>query len=118
MKNQEQVLLAVLLLALTSMSACAGGLNNTEEFFEEDGEECPEGMMRDESGACVPSDTEQFAGNNPDSQMSSSELEEEDNLMPPNEEFVQNSGMESNSGMQPAGETSVEGFTGGMYAGF
>ena len=62
MKNQQQVLLALLLLALTSMSAVAGGMNVAEPFFEEqpeddeEMEEMPEMPEMDEQFAAAPGD--------------------------------------------------------------
>ena len=61
MKNQQQVLLALLLLALTSMSAVAGGMNVAEPFFDEhpeDEEEMPEMPV---DGEEVPVGEEEFA---------------------------------------------------------
>jgi len=104
MKNQQQVLLALLLLALTSMSAVAGGMNVAEPFFDEhpeDDEEMPE----------MPEMPEEFAAA-PGQQVVATPVEEE-----PKEDFVQNTlpGADeiSNGAANP-----VEGFTGGMYAGF
>ena len=112
MKNQQQVLLALLLLALTSMSAVAGGMNVAEPFFDEhpeDDEEMPE----------MPEMPEEFAAA-PGQQVVATPVEEE-----PKEDFVQNTLLSSEMpNGNAADETSnvaanpVEGFTGGMYAGF
>ena len=110
MKNQQQVLLALLLLALTSMSAVAGGMNVAEPFFDENPEEDDEEM---------PEMDEQFAAA-PGDQVVTAPVDKE-----PKEEFVQNAlpGAEMpNANVNVNAETSnvnaVEGFTGGMYAGF
>lgn len=118
MKNQQQVLLALLLLALTSMSAVAGGMNVAEPFFDEhpeDDEEMPEMPV---DGEEVPVGEEEFAAA-PGQQVVVTSTDEE-----PKEEFVQNAlpGADQmpnvNAEMSNANATPVEGFTGGMYAGF
>ena len=121
MKNQEQVLLALLLLALTSMAAVAGGMNTTEPFFEEheEEEEVPvDGEMPMEGD--MPVVDEGFAGNSPGAQMVSTDLEDVEKAEA--EGFVQHAMPEMNANANampelPAAEA-VEGFTGGMYAGF
>ena len=118
MKNQQQVLLALLLLALTSMSAVAGGMNVAEPFFDEhpeDDEEMPEMPV---DGEEVPVD--QFTAG-PDNQVVATSVDK-------NEDFVQNAVLTPggdeipNANVSANAETSnanpVEGFTGGMYAGF
>jgi len=111
MKNQEQVLLALLLLALTSMAAVAGGMNVAEPFFEEDPEE--EEVPVDGEIPEMP-EGESFVGNSPGAQMVSTDLEDVEKAEAESEGFVQH-----NNAMPelPAAEA-VEGFTGGMYAGF
>ena len=121
MKNQEQVLLALLLLALTSMAAVAGGMNTREPFFEEhedEEEEVPvDGEMPMEGD--MPVVDEGFAGNSPGAQMVSTDLEDVEKAEAETEGFVQNAMPQMNNAMPelPAAEA-VEGFTGGMYAGF
>lgn len=105
MKNQQQVLLALLLLALTSMSAVAGGMNVAEPFFDEhpeDDEEMPEMPEMPEEFAAAPGD-----------QVVATPVEEE-----PKEGFVQNSVLPATDEMPNGAANPVEGFTGGMYAGF
>jgi len=125
MKNQQQLLLALLLLALTSMAAVAGGMNTREPFLEEhDDEEVPvdgempmngEMPMDDE----MPMDgdmsvvDEGFAGNAPGAQIVSTDLEDVKKAVPMNGEMPGNNVMPE----LPAADA-VEGFTGSMYAGF
>jgi len=119
MKNQQQVLLALLLLALTSMSAVAGGMNVAEPFFDEH----PENEEEIEE---VPVDGEMPVGGedfsaSPDNQVVATSVDK-------NEDFVQNAVLTPggdeipNANVSANAETSnanpVEGFTGGMYAGF
>lgn len=117
MKNQQQVLLALLLLALTSMSAVAGGMNVAEPFFDEhpeDEEEMPEMPV---DGEEVPVD--QFTAG-PDNQVVATSVDEEP------EKFVQNAlpgadqvpNVNVNVNAETSNVNAVEGFTGGMYAGF
>ena len=122
MKNQEQVLLALLLLALTSMAAVAGGMNTREPFFEEhEDEDVPaDGEMPMEGD--MPVVDEGFAGNSPGAQMVSTDLEDVEKAEA--EGFVQNAMPEMNANANdnampelPAADA-VEGFTGSMYAGF
>ena len=107
MKNQQQVLLALLLLALTSMSAVAGGMNVAEPFFDEHPED-------DEEMEEMPEMDEQFAAA-PGEQVVATPIDEE-----PKEEFVQNTLLSSEmpNVNADAEMPNVEGFTGGMYAGF
>ena len=117
MKNQEQVLLALLLLALTSMAAVAGGMNVAEPFFEEHPEE--EEVPVDGEIPEMP-EGESFVGNSPGAQMVSTDLEDVEKAEAEAEKFVQHNAMpQMNNAMPelPAAED-VEGFTGGMYAGF
>ena len=109
MKNQQQVLLALLLLALTSMSAVAGGMNVAEPFFDEHPED-EEEMPVD--GEEVPVGEEEFAAA-PGQQVVTAPVDEEPKEKP-NEGFVQNTVLPGADEMPNA----VEGFTGGMYAGF
>lgn len=113
MKNQEQVLLALLLLALTSMAAVAGGMNVAEPFFEENPEE--EEVPVDGEMPKMPEmpEGESFVGNSPGAQMVSTDLEDVEKAEAEAEKFVQHNAMPE----LPAAEA-VEGFTGGMYAGF
>lgn len=116
MKNQQQVLLALLLLALTSMSAVAGGMNVAEPFFDEHPEDDEEEMPE------MPEMNEEFAAA-PGQQVVVTSTDEE-----PKEQFVQNAVLTPggdeipNANVSANAETSnanpVEGFTGGMYAGF
>jgi hypothetical protein len=112
MKNQQQVLLALLLLALTSMSAVAGGMNVAEPFFEEQ----PEDDEEMEEMPEMPEMDEQFAAA-PGDQVVATPVDEE-----PKEEFVQNtllgSEMPNVNADAEMSNVNVEGFTGGMYAGF
>ena len=114
MMNQ-QVSLALLLLALTSLAAIGGGLNVREPFLEE---ECLEGQGINEDGVCVDNDadmdipvTEMPVVEMPSGEMSSGEMPSGE--MPSGE---MPSG-EMPSGEMPSGEM-PEGFTGSMYAGF
>ena len=112
MKNQQQVLLALLLLALTSMSAVAGGMNVAEPFFDENPEEDDEEMPE------MPEMDEQFAAA-PGQQVVTAPVDEEPKEAP-KEGFVQNAvlpGADEMSNVN-AEMPNVEGFTGGMYAGF
>ena len=108
MKNQQQVLLALLLLALTSMSAVAGGMNVAEPFFEEHPEDDEE----------MPEMDEQFAAA-PGQQVVATPVDEEPKEEP-KEGFVQNAVLPGADEMPNvnAEMPNVEGFTGGMYAGF
>ena len=101
------------------MSAVAGGMNVAEPFFdehpEEDDEEMPEMPV---DGEEVPVD--QFTAG-PDNQVVATSVDK-------NEDFVQNAVLTPggdeipNANVSANAETSnanpVEGFTGGMYAGF
>ena len=111
MKNQEQVLLALLLLALTSMSAVAGGMNTTEPFFEEHPADDNDDDADDDAAASTPATADDPYGINENVD----EFSNHDNgvvvtPVEPKKEFVNS---------LPASEIpNVEGFTGGMYAGF
>lgn len=119
MKNQQQVLLALLLLALTSMSAVAGGMNVAEPFFDEHPENEEEIEEVPVDGEEVPVD--QFTAG-PDNQVVATSVDEEPKE--PKELFVQNALPGADQVPNVNAETSnvnvnaVEGFTGGMYAGF
>ena len=120
MKNQQQVLLALLLLALTSMSAVAGGMNVAEPFFDEhpeDEEEMPEMPV---DGEEVPVGEEEFAAA-PGQQVVATPVDEEEKfvqnvVLTPGADQVPNVNVNVNA--ETSNVNAVEGFTGGMYAGF
>jgi len=115
MKNQEQVLLALLLLALTSMSAVAGGMNTTEPFFEEHPADDNDDDADDDATGVADDDATGVADDPYDISENVDEFSNHGNgvdatHVEPKKEFVNS---------LPASEKiNIEGFTGGMYAGF
>ena len=139
--KQQQVLLALLLLALTCMSAVAGGMNTTEPFMEHDG--CPDGMvMNEETGECMPSEDfmekkekeekevvevpvkgEGFQSQvNPMGQnvnsVNAEGFQSQVNPMGQNVNAVNAEGFQSQVNPMGQNVNGLEGFSGGMYAGF
>ena len=87
------------------------------------GDECTDVVLGDNGEMPMEGDMpvvdEGFAGNSPGAQMVSTDLEDVEKVEAETEGFVQNAMPQMNNAMPelPAAEA-VEGFTGGMYAGF
>tara|TARA_B110000259_G_C13991425_1_gene392658 strand:- start:1295 stop:1642 length:348 start_codon:yes stop_codon:yes gene_type:complete len=114
MKNQEQFLLSLLLLALTSMAAVAGGMNTTEPFFNEEDLEDPDEELDPGMEPGMDQDMDEKFENQRVANLGVESPGVENPMGGREEEKFSNS--LNNASLNT--DMPVEGFTGSMYAGF